>query len=67
MDKVLLKFFADVLYIKGLLCYEEIDDVYNAKSLSDLDEIIYKMERGEYNVYRGESYNYIEPRELNIE
>lgn len=57
MDKVLLKFFADVLYLKEQLCSEELEDIYDAKSPSDLDDIFEKMMRGEYNVYkRGESY-----------
>ncbi len=57
MDKVLLKFFADVLYLKGLLCYEELEAIMDVQSLSDLDGIFEKMYRGEYNVYkRGEPY-----------
>jgi predicted metal-binding protein len=57
MDKVLLKFFADVLYLKEQLCSEELEDIYEAKTPIDLDNIFEKMMRGEYNVYkRGETY-----------
>lgn len=57
MDKVTLKFLADVLYIKGILCYEEFEDIMDAKTFVDLDKIIEKMLRSEYNVYRrGEGY-----------
>jgi len=57
IDKILLKFFADVLYIKGSLCSEELDDVYEARNAQDLDNIFEKMMRGEYNANRrGESY-----------
>jgi hypothetical protein len=57
MDKTLLQFFADVLYLKGLLCYEELEAILEAKNPSDLEGIFEKMLRGEYNVYRkGEPY-----------
>jgi hypothetical protein len=63
MDKVLLKFFADVLYIKGKLCCEELEDIMNAKTASDLDKITDKMLNDGYNAYkRGEGYvSYGEP------
>lgn len=57
VDKITLKFIADVLYLKGHICYEELEDIYDAKTPEDLDVIFDKMMRGEYNVYRkGESY-----------
>ena len=57
MDKVVLKFLADVLYIKGAICYEMFEEIMDAKTPIDLDNIIEKMIRGEYNVYRkGEGY-----------
>lgn len=55
--KVLLKFFADVMYVKGLLCSEELEDIMEARTLFDLDNIFEKMMRGGYNAYKkGESY-----------
>lgn len=59
MDKITIKFIADLLYIKGKLCMEELEDIYDAKTPFDLDDIVEKMLRGEYNVYKkrvGESY-----------
>lgn len=57
MDKISLKFLADVLYIKGFICFEEFDAIMESKNASDLDDIVEKMIRGEFNVYRqGEGY-----------
>lgn len=55
--KVVLKFIADVLYIKGYLSVQELSDVYDASSFSDLDKISEKMMCGDYNnLKRGEGY-----------
>lgn len=52
-----LGFIADVLYIKGLICYEELEAIMDAHSTRDLGDIVEKMLRGEYNVFKkGESY-----------
>jgi hypothetical protein len=57
MDKVVLKFLADLLYIKGIICFEEFEDIMESHTFYDLDTIIEKMIREEYNVYkRGEGY-----------
>ena len=57
VDKVVLKFLADVLYIKGVICYDEFEDIMEVKTFSDLDNIVEKMLRSEYNVHkRGEGY-----------
>lgn len=57
MDKIGLKFLADVLYIKGFICFEEFDAIMEACNPDDLDDIVEKMIRGEFNVYRqGEGY-----------
>lgn len=64
MDKTVLKFLADVLYLKGLLCAEEIEDILDAKNGDDLEVIFDKMFRGDYNVYkRGEVYTNYSPRD----
>lgn len=56
-SKLTLGFLADVLYIKGVICFEEFEDIQNAKHPSDLNDIVEKMLRGEYNVHmRGEGY-----------
>jgi len=64
VDKVVLKFIADILYIKGIILFEELEAIYEAKSFSDLDTIVKKIEGGEYRVFRGETYNIIEPKPL---
>lgn len=56
-DKVLTKFIADILYIKGILCYDEFEDIMDARNVDDLDIITEKMFNDEYNPYRrGEGY-----------
>lgn len=57
MDKLTLGFIADVLYLKGIICFEELDAIMNATNPTDLEVIFEKMFRGEFNVYRkGEPY-----------
>lgn len=56
-NKLAIGFIADVLYIKGVICYEEFEDIQNAKHPSDLQDIVEKMLRSEYNLHmRGEGY-----------
>ena len=57
MDKIVLKFVADVLYIKKIICAEELEAIMESKDFSDLDVITEKMLGGEYNALkRGETY-----------
>lgn len=57
MSKLAIGFIADVLYIKGVICYEEFEDMMNVTEPSELQDIVEKMLRSEYNVYkRGEGY-----------
>lgn len=58
MDKITLKFLADVLYIKGVLCSEELEDILEVKTIDDLDHIIDKMLDDAYILKRGETYGY---------
>jgi hypothetical protein len=56
MDKLTIGFLADVLFIQGVICFEEFEAIQNAKSPSDLEDIIEGMLRGDFNVYkRGEA------------
>lgn len=58
VDKIVLQFFADVLYIKEIICYEEYEAILDSSNTLDLDNITEKMLRGEYNVYKkGETYS----------
>lgn len=57
MDKLVLKFFADVLYVKGVLCYEELEAINEVCTPQDLDAVFEKILRGDFNVYkRGEVF-----------
>ena len=56
MDKIVLKFFADVMYLKEKLCIEEYEDIMQAENFSDLDRIVEKMLSNEYTLLRGETY-----------
>lgn len=55
--KLVIGFLADVLYIKGIICFEEYDDIMNVTGATGLDVIVEKMLCDQYNVYkRGEAY-----------
>lgn len=57
IDKAVLGFLADVLYIKKIICFEEFEDICQVKTSCDLEKITDKMLKEEYNVYKqGESY-----------
>jgi hypothetical protein len=57
MDKTSIGLLADVLYIKGIICYEEFEDIMNAITPQDLDKVVEGMLTDKYNVYRkGEAY-----------
>lgn len=57
MDKLMIGFMADVLYIKGIICYEEFEAMMDARVPSDLEVIVEKMLGGNFNGYKkGESY-----------
>lgn len=58
--KLVLGFIADILYIKGMLCYDEYDTILNAKNAQDLEAIVERFLRGDFNGYKkGESYGTI--------
>ncbi len=57
MDKVILKFLADVLYVKEKLCLEEYEAILDVRIPHDLDKIIDRMLSDDFNTLRrGESY-----------
>ena len=43
LDKVLLKFFTDVLYIKEVICIEEYEDIMECTCGDDLEEVFENM------------------------
>lgn len=57
MDKIVLGFIVDLLFLKGIICFEEFDDIMESKNIHDLDNVREKIMRGEYNLYKkGEGY-----------
>ena len=57
--KLVMGLFADVLYIKGAICFEEFEAIQEARNAEDIAQVVEKMLRGEYNVYKkGETYAY---------
>lgn len=59
MDKLVLKFLADVLYVKEIINVNEYEDVLDARNPSELDNIVDKMLGGGYvgKIKKGESYS----------
>lgn len=56
MDKILLKFFADVMYLKGLICFEEFECILDCSTPEDLDSVFERMMKEDFNYYaRGEN------------
>lgn len=58
MDKVILKFFADVLYIRGFLYSEEYEAILDCRNMYDLDDVIEDMlsDKCSSSHKRGECY-----------
>jgi hypothetical protein len=57
VDKVVLKFLADVLYLKGIIYYSEFNAIMDAKTAEDLDNIVEMMLTDSFSPYlRGECY-----------
>ena len=56
--KIVIQLFADILYDKGLLCFEEMDTLLSITNTQDAHEFSERLLRGEFNVYkRGEIYS----------
>lgn len=55
--KLLIGLFADIMYDKGMLCYEEMEALMDIKSAEDVFVFSERLLRGDFNVYkRGEIY-----------
>ena len=52
MDKITIKFIADVLYVKAIISLEEYEDIMSACTPSCLDKIVERMLREDYNNYK---------------
>lgn len=53
-----IQFFANIMYMKGIIYYDELQDILDSRSDVDFDVIFEKMFRDEYkpNMKRGEAY-----------
>lgn len=68
IDKVLLKFFSDVLYLKRVICIEEYEAIVDSTSINDLESIFegmmcdkfrdYRRGEMEWEMENGEKMNY---------
>jgi hypothetical protein len=55
--KVVIGLIADILYIKGHICYEEFESLQDVRNEQDVYAFTEKLLRGEFNVFkRGEHY-----------
>lgn len=57
LDKIAIKFFADVLYIKEKLTIEEYEAIMDAQTPEHLDHIVDRMLSDDFStLLRGETY-----------
>lgn len=55
--KIVIALFADILYMKGIICFEELDAIFDIRNEQDVQAFTERLLRGEFNVYkRGEHY-----------
>ena len=45
--KLVMGFLADVLYIKGAICFEEFEAIQEARNAEDIAQVVEKMLRSE--------------------
>lgn len=58
MDKILIALLGDILYEKGIICFEELDALFNIKTVEDVQTFTDRLLRGDFNVLkRGEHYS----------
>ena len=58
MDKLAIGLIADILYMKKIICFEELEALLDAKSPTDIYAFQERLLRGDFNVYRkGEHYD----------
>jgi hypothetical protein len=60
MNKTVIGFIADVLYLKGLINYDEFEAIMDVHSEVDLGIVVERMFGGDFNAYKkGETYGVI--------
>lgn len=56
--KIIIGLFADILYMRGLLCFDEMESLLDIKNESDVFAFSERLLRGDFNAYkRGEIYS----------
>ena len=59
--KDVVKFLADILYLKGVINFDEFEAIMESHNFFDLDKIVEKIIRGEFDNYRrGEAYGWLD-------
>lgn len=52
LDKIILKFFTDVMYLKGIICLDEFEDIMDCCNANDLENVFEKMITDKYDIFR---------------
>lgn len=56
--RVAIQLVADLLYIKGIICYDEFESLLDIRNSADAEGFTEKLLCGDFNVYkRGEHYS----------
>lgn len=56
--RVSIQLMADILYIKGIICLDELEALLDIRTSKDAEQFTEKLLRGDFNVYRkGEHYS----------
>lgn len=56
--RVAIQLLADLLYIKGIICYDEFEYLLDIRTSKDAEQFTEKLLCGDFNVYkRGEHYS----------
>lgn len=51
-EKLTLGFLADVLYLKGVILYEEYEAIMDVRTYGDVETIVERMLRDEFNQFQ---------------
>lgn len=56
--RVSIQLMADILYIKGIICLDELEALLDIRTSKDAEQFTEKLLRGDFNAYRkGEHYS----------
>lgn len=55
--KIIVALFADILYAKGVINLDELNGLYDIRTIEDVSKYSDKILRGDFNAYlKGEHY-----------